>query len=165
MLLSPDDFTIRRANFDLTESHNVVRMLAGLMLLPHALGKFSGGGLNPHTIGFFEDVGLQPAALMVGLAATAEIVGGMCLLLGLATRWAGLGVAAILALTIVALVRADGLHWFWGAGGIEYSLFWGLTALAVAVTAFKRHRERAEDRGLTSPVGNPIRGLASGNHP
>lgn len=138
--LSRDDFKLRRQNFDLTESQNAVRMLAGAMLLPHALGKFSGGGLNPGTIGFFDTVGLQPASLMVGLAATAEIVGGVCLILGLATRWAALGVAAVMALTIFALVRAVGFHWFWGDGGVEYSLFWGLTALAVAVTAFKRHR-------------------------
>lgn len=137
--LSRDDFKLKRQNFVLTESHNAVRMLAGAMLLPHALGKFSGGGLNPGTIGFFDTVGLQPAAFMVGLAATAEIVGGLCLVLGLATRWAALGVAAIMALTILALVSVGGFHWFWGDGGVEYSIFWGLSALAVATTAFKRH--------------------------
>ena len=139
MFLSLDDFKLKRASFDLSESHNAVRMLAGAMLLPHAIGKFSAGGLNPGTIGFFDSVGLQPAAAMVGLAATAEILGGVRLVLGFATRWAALGVAAIMALTIFALVKAGGFHWFWGNGGVEYSLFWGLAALAVSVTAFKRH--------------------------
>lgn len=138
-LLNRDDFKLKRADFDFSESHNVVRMLAGAMLLPHALGKFADGGLNPGTIGFFDSVGLQPAVFMVGLAATAEIVGGLCLIFGVATRWAALGVAAIMGLTIFALVTASGFVWFWGAGGIEYSLFWGLTALAIAVTEFKRH--------------------------
>lgn len=146
-LLSRDDFLPKRANFDLGESQNAVRMLVGAMLLPHALGKLSGGGLNPGTIGFFDSVGFHPAPLLVGFAAAAEIVGGLCLILGLATRWTALGVAAIMALTIVALVRAGGLHWFWGAGGIEYSLFWGLAALAVSVTAFKhRHGDRTAAR-------------------
>lgn len=139
MLLGSNDFSLKRSNFDLTESHNAVRILAGLMLMPHALGKFSGGGLNPGTIGFFDAVGLHPATFMVGLAATAEIVGGVSLILGLATRWAALGVAAIMMLTIFALVSVGGFNWFWGDGGVEYSIFWGLTALAVAVTEFKRH--------------------------
>lgn len=141
MFLTLDDFKIKAANFDLTESHNVVRILAGFMMLPHAASKFAAGGLNPGTVGFFAKAGLQPAELMVGVAATAEIVGGLCLMLGLATRWAGLGVAAIMALTIVALSNVGPLKWLWNFGGIEYNLFWGLTALAVAVTEFKRRAQ------------------------
>jgi putative oxidoreductase len=140
MFLTVDDFKLKYSNFDLTESHNVVRILAGFMLLPHAASKFAAGGLNPGTVGFFAKAGLQPAEFMVGLAATAEIVGGLCLLLGLATRWAGLGVAAIMALTIVALLNVGPFKWLWNLGGIEYNVFWGLTALAVAVTEFKRRR-------------------------
>ncbi|MCM2251168.1 MAG: DoxX family protein [Ramlibacter sp.] len=138
MFLTLDDFKIKASNFDLTESHNVVRILAGFMMLPHAASKFSAGGLNPGTVAFFAKAGMQPAEFMVGLAATAEIVGGLCLMLGLATRWAGLGVATIMALTIVALLNVGPFKWLWNFGGIEYNLFWGLTALAVAVTEFKR---------------------------
>ena len=138
MFLTLDDFKLKASNFDLTESHNVVRMLAGFMMLPHAASKFANGGLNPGTVGFFAKAGLQPAEFFVGFAATAEIIGGVCLLLGLATRWAGLGVAAIMALTIVALLNVGPFKWLWNFGGIEYNLFWCLTALAVAVTEFKR---------------------------
>jgi putative oxidoreductase len=140
MFLTVDDFKFKYSNFDLTESHNVVRILAGFMLLPHAASKFAAGGLNPGTVGFFAKAGLQPAEFMVGLAATAEIVGGLCLLLGLATRWAGLGVAAIMALTIIAVLNVGPFKWLWNFGGIEYNVFWCLTALAVAVTEFKRRR-------------------------
>ena len=77
MFLTRDDFRLKAANFDLGESHNVVRMLAGVMLFPHAAGKFADGGLNARTIGFFDKVGLQPAEFMVGLAAGAEIIGGL----------------------------------------------------------------------------------------
>jgi putative oxidoreductase len=138
MFITRDDFRLKLSNFDLTESHNVVRMLAGFMMLPHAASKFAAGGLNPGTVAFFTKAGMQPAEFMVGLAATAEIVGGVCLLLGLATRWAGLGVSAIMALTIFALLNAGPFKWLWNFGGIEYNLFWALTALAVAVTEFKR---------------------------
>lgn len=138
MFITRDDFRIKASNFDLTESHNVVRILAGFMMLPHAASKFVDGGLNPGTIGFFAKAGFQPAEFMVGLAMVSEIVGGLCLLLGLATRWAALGVSAIMALTIVALLNVGPFKWLWNFGGIEYNVFWSLTALAVAVTEFKR---------------------------
>ncbi len=151
MFLTLDDFKLRAANFDLTESHNVVRMLAGFMMLPHAASKFVAGGLNPGTVGFFAKAGFQPAEFMVGLAATSEIIGGVCLLLGLATRWAALGVAAIMALTVVALLNVGPFKWLWNFGGIEYNVFWTLTALAVAVTEFKRRANPATGpRGLAS---------------
>jgi putative oxidoreductase len=139
MFITHDDFRLKASNFDLTESHNVVRILAGFMMLPHAASKFTAGGLNPGTVAFFAKAGLQPAELMVAFAATAEILGGVCLLLGLATRWAGLGVFAIMAVTVVALLNIGPFKWLWNFGGIEYNVFWGLTALAVAVTEFKRH--------------------------
>lgn len=141
MFITRDDFRIRASNFDLTESHNVVRILAGFMMLPHAASKFAAGGLNPGTVGFFAKAGFQPAEFMVGLAAVAEITGGVFLLLGLATRWAALGVSAIMALTIVALLNVGPFKWLWNFGGIEYNVFWCLTALAVAVTEFKRRAE------------------------
>lgn len=141
MLITLDDLKLKAANFDLTESHNVVRILAGFMMLPHAASKFVAGGLNPGTVGFFTKAGFQPAEFMVGFAATAEIVGGLCLLLGLATRWAALGVAAIMALTVVALLNVGPFKWLWNFGGIEYNVFWVLTALAVAVTEFKRRAD------------------------
>ena len=139
MFITRDDFRLKASNFDLTESHNVVRILAGFMMLPHAASKFAAGGLNAGTVAFFAKAGLQPAELMVAFAATAEILGGVCLLLGLATRWAGLGVFAIMAVTVVALLNIGPFKWLWNFGGIEYNVFWGLTALAVAVTEFKRH--------------------------
>lgn len=145
MFLSADDFKLKSSNFNLTESHNVVRLLAGSFLLPHAASKFSADGLNARTVAFFDKAGFQPAEFMVGLAAGAEIVGGLCLLLGLATRWAGLAVGAIMALTVVALSNVGPLGWFWHSGGIEYNVFWGLTALAIAVTEFKRRHARLVD--------------------
>jgi len=143
LFITRDDLRLKASNFDLTESHNVVRILAGFMMLPHAASKFAAGGLNPGTVAFFAKAGMQPAEFMVGLAATAELVGGIFLLLGLATRWAGLGVAAIMSLTIFALLNVGPFKWLWNFGGIEYNLFWCLTALAVAVTEFKRRAAAA----------------------
>jgi putative oxidoreductase len=138
MFITRDDFRLKASNFDLTESHNVVRILAGFMMLPHAASKFAAGGLNPGTVAFFGKAGLQPAEFMVAFAASSEIIGGVCLMLGLATRWAGLGVSAIMGLTVFALLNVGPFKWLWNFGGIEYNVFWGLTALAVAVTEFKR---------------------------
>lgn len=156
MLITRDDFRLKRSNFDFTETHNVVRVLAGFMLLPHAATKFAAGGLNAGTVGFFEKVGFWPAEFMVGLAAGAEIVGGLCLIFGFATRWAGLGVAAILALTIFALLSVAPFEWLWNRGGIEYNLFWGLTALAVSITEFKRRRARITGSDVPFKTAAPL---------
>lgn len=153
MFVTVDDFRLKASNFDLTESHNVVRILAGFMMLPHASSKFAAGGLNPGTVAFFTKAGLQPAEFMVGLAAVSEILGGICLLLGLATRWAGLGVAAIMSLTIVALLSVGPFKWLWNFGGIEYNVFWCLTALAVAVTEFKRRAASAAPEQRSKRLG------------
>ena len=93
MFVTRDDFRLKASNFDLTESHNVVRILAGFMMLPHAASKLAAGGLNPATVGFFAEAGFRPPELWVGLALVSEVVGGLCLLLGLATRWAALSVS------------------------------------------------------------------------
>ena len=50
--------------------------------------------------------------------------------------------AAILALSVYALLSVAPFEWLWNKGGIEYNVFWSLTALAVSVTEFKRRRVR-----------------------
>ncbi len=42
-----------------------------------------------------------------------------------------------MALTVVASLNVGPFKWLWNFGGIEYNVFWCLTALAVAATDFK----------------------------
>jgi putative oxidoreductase len=132
-----DDFRIRAASFDLTKTHNLLRIMVGALMFPHAASKFAAGGLSAGTVGFFAKAGIQPAEFMVGLAACSEIAVGIALVLGICTRFAGLGVVAILAIASYAVVMVKGFGWTWNTGGIEYNVFWAMCGLLVAIDAWK----------------------------
>jgi putative oxidoreductase len=138
MLLTREDFQIRPANFDLTDGHNLVRIICGLFMFPHVAGKIAAGGLAAPVVGFFAKAGFQPAELWVVLAALAEFGCGVALVLGICTRWAALGAAGVMAFAVFALHSVRGFGWTWNTGGYEYPVFWGLAALSVALTEFKR---------------------------
>jgi putative oxidoreductase len=135
--LSKKDFALCAANFDLAQTPNVLRIMVGALMFPHAAGKFTDGALNAGTVAFFAKAGLQPAELMVGLAASSEIAVGIALVLGICTRFAGLGAAAILAIASYAVVSLKGLGWAWNTGGIEYNVVWAVLGLLVAIDAWK----------------------------
>jgi putative oxidoreductase len=145
--LTRDDFRLSADNFDLTRTKNVLRIAVGALMFPHALGKFTAGALNAGTIGFFAKAGIQPAEFMVGLAAASEIAVGIALVLGICTRFAGLGAAAILAIASYAVVAVKGFGWTWNTGGIEFNVFWALCGLLVAVDGWKQHLRQGQRPG------------------
>ncbi|MBT3067506.1 DoxX family protein [Rhodoferax sp. U11-2br] len=138
MFVKREDFRIQAKNFDLSDSHNVVRIICGLFMLPHFAGKFVAGSLTAGTIAFFGKAGFNPPEVWAYMAACAELVTGMALVLGLCTRWAALGAAFVMAMAVYALQVVKGFGWTWNTGGYEYPVFWGVAALAVAITEFKR---------------------------
>jgi len=143
MLVTRDDFRIDPRNFDLRDGHNLVRILCGAFMFPHMVGKFAAFGvLNAGTVGFFAKAGFQPPEVWVILAALAEGATGVALVLGLCTRWAALGAAGVMAFAVYALQMVKGFGWTWNTGGYEYPVFWGLAALAVALTEFQRLTQR-----------------------
>jgi putative oxidoreductase len=141
LLFTKDDFRIKAANFDLTRGSNILRIAAGAFMFPHAAGKFAAIGtltLKAGTVGFFAKAGLAPAEVWVYLAAAAELTAGIFLVLGLCTRYAALGAAAILGVAVYALQVVKGFSgWTWNTGGYEYPVFWALVCVAIAVEEFK----------------------------
>jgi putative oxidoreductase len=138
MLLNKGDFAIRAKNFDLTSEWNILRIMAGALMFPHVAGKFvSWMTLSQPTVEFFAKAGMAPGEVWVWIAACAEAVSGACLLLGVCTRYAALGAAAVLAIAAWAIVDVRGFGWVWNKGGIEYPIFWAITCLAVAIHEFK----------------------------
>ncbi|HEU0069688.1 MAG TPA: DoxX family protein [Alphaproteobacteria bacterium] len=112
----------------------IIRIAAGLLLLPHGaqklFGWFGGGGIQG-TAGFFTKMGIEPAVPMVVLAGAAEFFGGILLVLGLLTRPAAL---AVFILMMVAVFKVHlGAGFFAGKGGYEFALLWGLVALGIAL--------------------------------
>lgn len=138
MFLTRDDFRIQARNFDLTDGHNLVRIICGLFMFPHFAGKFVAGGLAAGTVAFFGKAGFHPPEVWAYMAAFAELATGVALVLGLCTRWAALGAAGVMVMAVYALQTVKGFGWTWNTGGYEYPVFWGLAALAVALTEFKR---------------------------
>lgn len=155
LLFTKDDFRIKAENFDLTNGANILRIAAGAFMFPHVLGKFAGIGtltLKAGTIAFFAKAGLTPGEFWVYLAAAAELTAGIFLVLGLCTRYAALGAAAILAVAVYALQVVKGFSgWTWNTGGYEFPVFWALVCIAIALEEFKV--VLAAGRGKARPVG------------
>ena len=140
--LTKDDFRLKAENFDLTNGANILRIIAGAFMFPHVAGKFaviSTLTLKAGTVGFFAKAGMTPGEFWVYLAATAEFTAGVFLVLGLCTRYAALGAAAILGVAVYALQVVKGFSgWTWNTGGYEYPVFWALACVTIAIEEFKR---------------------------
>jgi putative oxidoreductase len=110
----------------------MLRIVLGVILIPHgcqkAFGWFGGAGFARFSQ-IFESIGYKPGALWVTLIILVEIVGGLCLMLGLFTRAVSLLVALFMA-NAIWVTSAKGF--FWTAQGYEYSLL--LLAVALVFT-------------------------------
>ncbi len=110
----------------------LVRITAGLLLIPHGaqklFGWFGGYGLAATGQFFGTKLGMEPGILFALLAGLVEFFGGLALVLGLLTRPAALAVATLMAVALSVHVPNG---FFWTSGGIEYPLMWGLIALAI----------------------------------
>jgi len=148
MFLTRADFRIKAGAFDLTRSGNILRIAAGAFMFPHLAGKFANGGFNVGTLGFFAKAGFTPAEFWLGLAAISELLVGVCLVLGLCTRFAALGGAAVLMFAVYALQVVKGFGWTWNTGGYEYPVFWAIVCVAVSMEAFKEHARSGLSRGV-----------------
>lgn len=120
----------------------VLRVGLGVMFIAHALLKYFVFTL-PGTVGFFEKIGL-PGPLAYAVFA-AELVGGVLLVLGVATRWVALALVPV-------LLGAAWVHlpngWVFSApnGGWEYPAFLAAAALAQAMLGDGAHALRRARR-------------------
>ena len=135
--LTRDDFRIQASSFDLTNGSNILRIACGAFMFPHIAGKFVNGAFNPSTLGFFTKAGMTPPEFWMGLAATSEFLVGVFLILGLCTRFAALGGAAVLLMAVYALQVVKGFGWTWNTGGYEFPVFWAIASVVVAMEAWK----------------------------
>ena len=106
----------------------LIRITAGLMLIPHGWPKLM-MGVNATAQMALVKRGIAPAEPLAVVLITLETLGGLCIALGLFTRfWAA-------AVTIeMAVITYHHLPKFgWGERGYEYPLFWGLVMFAIAL--------------------------------
>ena len=72
MWITKDDFRIRADSFDLSNGLNILRIICGLFMFPHVMGKFAAGAVSAATVGFFAKAGFHPPELWVYIAAICE---------------------------------------------------------------------------------------------
>jgi putative oxidoreductase len=108
----------------------LVRVAAGLMLLPHGAQKLFGwfGGYGVDATGQFFAAKLGLPASFALLAGLIEVFGGLALAVGFLPRASAALVFALMAVAIIWVHLPIG--YFWMTGGLEYPLMWGLVALA-----------------------------------
>ena len=111
----------------------MLRAATGLILVPHGaqklFGWFGGPGLEGAQKMFESKLHLPPWLAIA--AGVIEFFGGLLLALGLATRLAGLLIAAQMFFTVFVVHWANGF--FAMNGGFEYPLLWGVAALSFAL--------------------------------
>jgi len=117
----------------------LLRIVMGLTLFPHgaqkAFGWFGGAGFAKFTQ-IFDTVGYKPGAFWVTVVMLTEMVGGLCLALGLFTRVAALFIVIFM---INAVIFTSAKGFFWTAGGLEYSLVIGIVALVFLIRGGGRY--------------------------
>ena len=114
-----------------------VRILCGLLYVPHILFKLNG---LDGAAAFFAKAGLQPAMPFVILAIVAETLCAVGLTFGVLTKWVGLLSAGVLAVAVNAVFATKGVVWLWNFGGVEYNVVWATLSLIVALQAWRDER-------------------------
>lgn len=106
----------------------LVRLGVGWNLIVHGWGKIVRGPVSEGALLAHEGFAF-PVALAL-LLLVVEFVGGICITLGLFTRF--FAAAAAIEMGVITLhYWSHGFAWL--RGGYEYALLWGVMALAIAL--------------------------------
>jgi putative oxidoreductase len=106
----------------------LIRITAGLMLIPHGWPKLMMGITATANMALVKR-GITPAEPLAVALIAIETLGGLCIALGLFTRfW-----AAAAAIEMCVIVYHHLPKFGWTAPGYEYPLFWAIVLLAIAL--------------------------------
>lgn len=108
----------------------LVRIVVGIMFLVHVTGKFNAG---PAAVAanVMAKNGLEPALLWAYVVIFFELVGGLCLIIGLFTRFFAAALAIEIGVALLTVHLSKGYSA--GGGGYEYVLLIGVALLAIAM--------------------------------
>jgi putative oxidoreductase len=109
-------------------AESFVRIVIGVMFVMHVSVKLTAG---PGAANVLAKNGLEPAILWAYVIIFLELVGGICLIIGLFTRFfaAALAIEMLIALLIVHLPRGYAAS----GGGYEYVLLIGAACFLIAI--------------------------------
>jgi len=116
--------------YDLVEplSWLLIRVTVGLMIIPHGWPKLM-AGVGPTAANALAKRGIEPAEPLAIVLIFLETVGGLCVALGLGTRF----FAAAIAIEMSVIAHAYWPKFGWTGPGYEYAMMWGLVMLAIAL--------------------------------
>lgn len=108
----------------------IMRIVVGIMFLMHVMTKFNMGA-GAVAANIFAKNGIEPALMWAYFIMFLELIGGICLILGLFTRFfaAAFAIEMLVALLAVHLPRGYPV----GRGGYEYVLLIGVVCFAIAI--------------------------------
>ncbi len=94
-------------NFDFTRGDTIVRLIAGIFLVPHIYSKLVGSG----TVGFFKAAGFKPPAFWMYVACAIEASVAMSFLSNMYARYFGVLGAVHLLIAGAAVYRVSKGKW------------------------------------------------------
>ncbi|MDD5730688.1 MAG: DoxX family protein [Candidatus Omnitrophica bacterium] len=111
-----------------------LRLGLGIMFAAHGLQQAFGMLGGPGLQGFakmLSNMGFGPSVFWAGLAAYSELIGGLCLILGIFTRLATIPLLIFMLVAVIKVHLAKGF--FLSAGGYEYNfiIVCGLISLLI----------------------------------
>jgi putative oxidoreductase len=107
----------------------LLRVVAGAMLIAHGWPKLMAG---PAAIAanVMARRGIEPAYVVACIAIFLEIVGAVCIILGLLTR----PFAALLVIEFLIIVKSHlNAGWSVGAGGAEFAFLWLIVLIYILI--------------------------------
>lgn len=110
-------------------AYPLMRVTVGALYIPHGYAKLFGGKLDG-TVALFTAMSLEPARALAVYVGCVEFLGGILIVLGLATRPAA-ALAAINLLVAALYVHGAALDWL--ARGYEFPLMWGILMLVIVI--------------------------------
>jgi putative oxidoreductase len=106
----------------------LIRLTVGLMILPHGIPKLM-AGVTATAAMALERRGIGAAEPLAVVLIILETVGGLCVALGLFTRF----FAAAITIEMAVIAYHHLPKFGWTGPGYEYPLMWGLIMFAVAL--------------------------------
>jgi putative oxidoreductase len=106
----------------------LIRLTAGLMILPHGIPKLQAGIAATASFALVKR-GIAPAEPLAVVLIVLETLGGLCVALGLFTRFFAAAIAIEMSVIASLYIPKFG----WTGPGYEYPLMWGLVMLAIAL--------------------------------
>lgn len=112
-------------------SYPLFRFAMGIALLPHGLHAAFGAFKVPAVKNFAEADSWLTASGWIYYVGQLEVFGGICIAIGLLTRFFAVQVVILLVVAIFAVHLPNG--YFWTARGVEWPLSWLVFFLGILI--------------------------------